>query len=39
MFREPGDMAVCYDKLLDRIMKNLNMKLSEFDQDKLEALG
>jgi hypothetical protein len=32
-------MAVCYNKLLDPYMKNLNIKLSKFDQDKLEVLG
>jgi len=32
-------MAVCYNKLLDLFMKNLKIKLSKFDQDKLEALG
>jgi hypothetical protein len=32
-------MAVCYNKLLDRFMKNLNIKFSESNQDKLEALG
>jgi hypothetical protein len=39
MFHESGDMAVCCNNLLDLFMKNLNIKLSEFDQDKLEALG
>jgi hypothetical protein len=32
-------MAVCYNKLLDLYMKNLNIKLPEFNHDKLEALG
>jgi hypothetical protein len=32
-------MAVCHNKLLDLFMKNLNIKLSELDQGKLEALG
>jgi len=39
MFREPGDMAVCYEQLLDLFMKNLNIKLSKFTQYKMEACG
>jgi len=39
MFREPGDMAVCYDKLFNLVIKNLILKSLEFDQGKLEALG